>query len=89
MSKKEQLRNSILEQLTAYHAEAFAARPFAVARKYKLWVIEDNCDALGSLCRGARIGSFGDIATLSFYPAHQITTKEFVLERKEVSRASS
>ena len=41
-----------------------------------LWFIEDNCDALGSIYAGKRTGSFGDISTLSFYPAHHITTAE-------------
>lgn len=45
-------------------------------KKYKLWLIEDNCDALGSKYEGKRTGSFGDISTLSFYPAHHITTAE-------------
>lgn len=44
--------------------------------KHGLWLIEDNCDALGSTYRGKRTGSFGDLATLSFYPAHHITTGE-------------
>lgn len=48
----------------------------ALAKKYKLWLIEDNCDALGSRYKGRHTGSFGDIATLSFYPAHHITTGE-------------
>lgn len=47
-----------------------------VARKYKLWVIEDCCDALGSKYDGKYVGSFGDLATFSFYPAHQITMGE-------------
>ena len=42
----------------------------------KLWLIEDNCDALGSKYEGKYTGTFGDIATLSFYPAHHITTAE-------------
>lgn len=41
-----------------------------------LWLIEDNCDALGSVYNGKKTGSFGDICTLSFYPAHHITTGE-------------
>jgi CDP-6-deoxy-D-xylo-4-hexulose-3-dehydrase len=41
-----------------------------------LWLIEDNCDALGSMYKGKRTGSFGDLATASFYPAHHITTGE-------------
>ena len=46
------------------------------ARKHKLWVVEDCCDALGATYRGQMVGSFGDIATLSFYPAHHITMGE-------------
>ena len=41
-----------------------------------LWIIEDNCDALGSVLKGKRTGSIGDLATQSFYPAHHITTGE-------------
>lgn len=48
----------------------------AFCRKYNLWLIEDCCDALGSTWRGQKVGTFGDIATLSFYPAHHITTGE-------------
>lgn len=44
--------------------------------KHQLWLIEDNCDALGSKYAGQYTGTFGDIATSSFYPAHHITTGE-------------
>ncbi len=44
--------------------------------EHKLWLIEDNCDALGSKYREKLTGTFGDLATLSFYPAHHITTAE-------------
>ncbi len=47
-----------------------------VARRHNLWVLEDNCDALGSIYRGKRTGSFGHISTCSFYPPHHITTGE-------------
>ena len=47
-----------------------------ICKKHDLWLIEDNCDALGSTYRGQRTGSFGDLATVSFYPAHHITTGE-------------
>ena len=47
-----------------------------LCRKYKLWLIEDNCDALGSKYNGQYTGTFGDIGTLSFYPAHHITMGE-------------
>lgn len=47
-----------------------------VAKKHELWVVEDCCDALGSTYNGQNVGTFGDIATFSFYPAHHITTGE-------------
>ena len=47
-----------------------------LARKYGLWWIEDNCDALGSTYRGRRTGSFGHMSTSSFYPPHHITMGE-------------
>ena len=46
------------------------------AKKYNLWVIEDDCDSLGAIYDGKKTGTFGDLATLSFYPAHHITTGE-------------
>jgi CDP-4-dehydro-6-deoxyglucose reductase, E1 len=48
----------------------------AFATKHNLWLIEDCCDALGSTYRGQNVGIFGDLATLSFYPAHHITMGE-------------
>jgi CDP-6-deoxy-D-xylo-4-hexulose-3-dehydrase len=48
----------------------------ALCKKHKLWLVEDCCDALGSTYRGQMVGTFGDIATLSFYPAHHITMGE-------------
>lgn len=48
----------------------------ALANKHHLWVIEDNCDALGSRWRGRLTGTFGHLGTLSFYPAHHITMGE-------------
>jgi CDP-6-deoxy-D-xylo-4-hexulose-3-dehydrase len=47
-----------------------------LCKEHDLWLIEDSCDALGSTYRGQRTGSFGDTATVSFYPAHHITTGE-------------
>jgi len=47
-----------------------------ICRKHGLWLIEDNCDALGSRYNGQLTGTFGDIGTLSFYPAHHITMGE-------------
>ena len=47
-----------------------------LCKEHDLWLVEDSCDALGSTYRGKKTGSFGDTATLSFYPAHHITTGE-------------
>jgi len=47
-----------------------------VAQKHDLWLIEDNCDALGARYRGRLTGTFGDLGTSSFYPAHHITMGE-------------
>jgi len=48
----------------------------AFCRANELWLVEDNCDAAGSLYRGRKTGTFGDVATLSFYPPHHMTTGE-------------
>lgn len=48
----------------------------ALCEKHKLWLVEDCCDALGTTYRAQMVGTFGDIATLSFYPAHHITMGE-------------
>ena len=48
----------------------------ALCRKYGLWLVEDCCDALGATYDGKKVGTFGDIGTLSFYPAHHITMGE-------------
>jgi len=48
----------------------------ALCKKHNLWLIEDCCDALGTTYRGQMVGTFGDIGTLSFYPAHHITMGE-------------
>jgi CDP-6-deoxy-D-xylo-4-hexulose-3-dehydrase len=47
-----------------------------ICKKYNLWLIEDTCDALGSKFNDQNVGTFGDLATLSFYPAHHITMGE-------------
>ena len=47
-----------------------------LCKKYNLWLVEDCCDALGATYKGQLVGTFGDIATLSFYPAHHITMGE-------------
>lgn len=46
------------------------------AQKYDLWVIEDNCDAVGSLYQNQKTGTFGHLSTISFYPAHHMTMGE-------------
>ena len=48
----------------------------SICEKYNLWLIEDSCDALGSTYEGKMVGTFGDLSTLSFYPAHHITMGE-------------
>ena len=47
-----------------------------LCKKYNLWLIEDCCDALGTTYKNKKVGTFGDIGTLSFYPAHHITMGE-------------
>ncbi len=47
-----------------------------IAARHDLWVVEDCCDALGSTYRGRKVGTFGHVGTLSFYPAHHITMGE-------------
>ena len=53
-----------------------AAAVSAFAKKHNLWLIEDCCDAVGASFEGQRVGTFGDLATVSFYPAHHITMGE-------------
>jgi CDP-4-dehydro-6-deoxyglucose reductase, E1 len=55
-----------------YHLDVVTA----LCKKYNLWLVEDCCDALGSTYKGKMVGTFGDIGTLSFYPAHHITMGE-------------
>jgi CDP-6-deoxy-D-xylo-4-hexulose-3-dehydrase len=47
-----------------------------LAKQHHLWFVEDSCDALGGTYRGKNLGTFGDLSTFSFYPAHHITTGE-------------
>ena len=47
-----------------------------LCKKHGLWLVEDCCDALGTKLHGRHVGTFGDLATFSFYPAHHITTGE-------------
>lgn len=53
-----------------------AAAVADLCRKHGLWLVEDCCDALGTKLHGRHVGTFGDLATLSFYPAHHITMGE-------------
>jgi len=66
--------------------DAEAVRSFC--RDHGLWLIEDTCDALGATWNGQQVGTFGDIATVSFYPAHHLTMGEggAVLMRSPVLR---
>jgi CDP-6-deoxy-D-xylo-4-hexulose-3-dehydrase len=60
----------------------------AFARKHDLWLVEDCCDAVGAIYKGRKTGTFGDLATTSFYPAHHITMGEggSVLTEKPLMR---
>ena len=78
----DQLREAVSSKTKAIMMAHTLGNPFnldvvqELCKEYGLWLIEDSCDALGSEYRGQRTGSFGDVATLSFYPAHHITTGE-------------
>jgi CDP-6-deoxy-D-xylo-4-hexulose-3-dehydrase len=61
-----------------------------IAQDHGLWLIEDCCDALGSRFRGRLVGTFGELGTFSFYPAHHITMGEggaVVTDQKELAQA--
>ncbi len=76
------LEDAITEKTKAVMFPHMLGNPFnldkvmKVAKKRDLWVIEDVCDAVGAKYRGRKVGSFGDLATVSFYPAHHITMGE-------------
>jgi CDP-6-deoxy-D-xylo-4-hexulose-3-dehydrase len=78
----EQLREAVGPRTRAIMMAHTLGNPFdldtvtELCREHDLWLVEDSCDALGSTYRGQRTGSFGDTATVSFYPAHHITTGE-------------
>ncbi len=78
----EQLEVALSPRTKAVLAAHTLGNPFDAAavqsfcRRHGLWLIEDCCDALGSSYQGQLVGTFGDLATLSFYPAHHITTGE-------------
>ena len=77
-----QLEAALSERTKAIILAHTLGNPFNVtavagfARKHNLWLIEDCCDALGSTWNGRTVGTFGDLATFSFYPAHHITMGE-------------
>jgi len=78
----DKIKEALSEKTKAIFLAHTLGNPFdldkvmSIAQEYNLWVIEDNCDALGSKYRGQYTGTFGDIATFSFYPAHHITMGE-------------
>lgn len=78
----DQLREAITPKTRAIMMAHTLGNPFdldlvqALCKEHNLWLVEDSCDALGSTYKGKRTGSFGDTATVSFYPAHHITTGE-------------
>lgn len=77
-----QLEEAYSEQTRAIMLAHTLGNPFnldavvAFARRHSLWLIEDCCDAIGTTYRGRLVGTFGDLATVSFYPAHHITMGE-------------
>jgi CDP-6-deoxy-D-xylo-4-hexulose-3-dehydrase len=81
-AKPEMLREAISPKTRAIMMAHTLGNPFdlnavrELCEEHGLWLIEDSCDALGSTYNGKKTGSFGDTATLSFYPAHHITTGE-------------
>ncbi len=80
--KAESIEAAITPKTKAIFVAHTLGNPFnleeviRVAKKHNLWVIEDDCDSLGATYNGKKTGSYGDLATLSFYPAHHITMGE-------------
>ena len=78
----EQIEEAISPKTRAIFMAHTLGNPFELDRvmeiveKHKLWLIEDNCDALGSTYQGKLTGTFGHLATVSFYPAHHMTLGE-------------
>jgi CDP-4-dehydro-6-deoxyglucose reductase, E1 len=78
----EQLEAAYSDRTRAVMLAHTLGNPFDVAavksfvQKHDLWLIEDCCDAVGATYRGENVGTFGDLATVSFYPAHHITLGE-------------
>jgi CDP-6-deoxy-D-xylo-4-hexulose-3-dehydrase len=82
VANEDQLCNAIGPKTRAIMMAHTLGNPFNLklvenlAANHGLWVIEDACDALGGTYEGKNLGSFGDLSTFSFYPAHHITTGE-------------
>jgi len=80
--KPELIEAAISEKTRAIMVAHTLGNPFdldvvmRIAKQHNLWVIEDCCDALGATYDGQLVGTFGDVGTLSFYPAHHITMGE-------------
>lgn len=78
----EMMEKAITSKTKAIFLAHTLGNPFNIdavmdlANKHNLWVIEDNCDAFGSKYKGQYTGTFGHISSISFYPAHHITTGE-------------
>ena len=78
----ERLKEAVSDKTKAIMIAHTLGNPFNVdailelCKKHNLWLVEDSCDALGSTYDGKKTGSFGDTASVSFYPAHHITTGE-------------
>lgn len=78
----EQTKNTITDKTRCIFIAHTLGNPFdldaimEIAEEHDLWVIEDNCDAFGSKYKGKFTGTFGHLSTISFYPAHHITTGE-------------
>jgi CDP-6-deoxy-D-xylo-4-hexulose-3-dehydrase len=78
----EMMRHSITPKTKCIFIAHTLGNPFDIsavmqfADEHNLWVIEDNCDAFGSEYKGSKTGTFGHLSTISFYPAHHITTGE-------------
>ncbi len=81
-AKTDAIKDALTERTRAIFLAHTLGNPFdinkvrEIAEKHDIYLIEDNCDALGSLYNSKYTGSFGHIATCSFYPAHHITTGE-------------
>jgi CDP-6-deoxy-D-xylo-4-hexulose-3-dehydrase len=77
-----QLDNALSERTRAVMIAHTLGNPFNVdavtefCRKHKLWLVEDCCDAVGATWKGQQVGRFGDLSTVSFYPAHHLTMGE-------------